>query len=226
MNNVVFIFFVLLFSNPQQINKDNYVLEILLNKDVVKHDYIDAILPNADLVKVPVLNNLIPVIYIHTLNEDSKKLVCDYNDKDCLLYTNQKFILFSKNKIIENKIQTKNNEESFLERFSLIQNEINKLKTLNKHIESNDAIKGFSKNIEELKAMLLDINKKNEVLMQCIEKSQTKEEYKEIKSMISNIRIELKSIQETINLKFQKKEDILNPSLPIIDKELVPSENN
>ena len=226
MNNLVFIFFVLLFSNPQQINKDSYVLEILLNKDVVKHDYIDAILPNADLVKVPVLNNLIPVIYIQQLNEDSKKLVCDYNDKDCLLHTNQKFILFSKNKIIENKIQTKNNEESFLERFSLIQNEINKLKTLNKHIEGNDAIKGFSKNLEELKAMLLYINKKNEVLMQCIEKSQTKEEYKEIKSMISNIKIELKSIQDKINLNFQKKEDILNPSLPIIDKELVPSENN
>ena len=74
--------------------------------------------------------------------------------------------------------------------------------------------------------MLLDINKKNEVLMQCIEKSQTKEEYKEIKSMISNIKIELKSIQDKINLNFQKKEDILNPSLPIIDKELVPSENN
>ena len=62
--------------------------------------------------------------------------------------------------------------------------------------------------------------------MENIKEPQTKEEYKEIKSMISNIRIELKSIQETINLKFQKKEDILNPSLPIIDKELVPSENN
>lgn len=214
--NLVLVFFLFI---GQQINKNTYQYEIKIDKDVVQKSNIQAILPNSDNISIPVYNNLIPVIYIFDVNDKSKKLLLDYNDPDCHIFVNQKSIIFSskKNAIKPTICQSK---DDILETFSSIKKQIQELKDINKNVDYTQTLNRLSESIEECKNMIKKTDKSVDDLKKSQEKFQSKEE---IIKMLSEMKTELTSLQEKINLKYQKKTDIIDPNLPIIDKELIPS---
>jgi len=217
MNFAVIIVLSVLFN--QQINKNNYVYEVHINNPVVSTKDIAIVLPNADRVKLPVLNNIIPVIYIYDYKENTKRLYLEYADKDCMIYINQDEVVYTTPKKIT--VQKEKQESiSFLETFSSIDKEIKRLERINSNVDYTKDFVDLKFKIEELTAMLRKSLNETDLLKKSIEKNQSKEE---IKAMISEVKKELATIQQKLTPKIEKNVDIINPALPIIDKELVPS---
>ena len=217
MNFAVIIVLSVLFN--QQINKNNYVYEVHINDPVVSTKDMTIVLPNADRVKLPVLNNIIPVIYIYDYKENTKRLYLEYEDKDCMIYINQDEVVYTTPKKIA--VQKENKESiSFLETFSSIDKEIKRLERINSNVDYTKDFVDLKFKIEELTAMLRKSLNETDLLKKSIEKNQSKEE---IKAMISEVKKELATIQQKLTPKIEKNVDIINPALPIIDKELVPS---
>lgn len=214
-------------------NNSSYEYQVKINRPVITSSSIVIVFPNSDRINLPVLNHIIPVIYIQKNSDKIKSLLLDYDDNDCLIHTNQSEVKYANQKISIQESEVKSHD-SFLETFSSITREIKKIQTLNNTVVFIKGFNDLEKKIEELKIMVTqmyseiekvkkdtdNLKRNSDVIKIMSEKNQSKEE---IKAMISEIKNELVTLQKKLNQTKEKKIDIINPTLPIVDQEVVPS---
>ena len=85
---------------------------------------------------------------------------------------------------------------------------------------SVEAMNSLAKKVEEIKKMTIETNS---MLGSIGSKSiEFKVELNEIKNMLGDMRKELVNIKNSIETKASAKKDIIEPSLPIVDKGTIP----
>lgn len=215
-----FLFFLsIVFSQNQNLKEYNYVFKI--NQNVKSCDKADSILPNGDKVQIPIFNKIVPVIYVQEQKNNQYILSLDYDDKKCGVFKNEK--LFS----YQTEDKNSNNGPSFLETFSSIQKQINEIKLINTNSVNavDEKVSNLSKQLKELNKMALDIQNFQNNAMSFYKTENKKENDKnfgELKTLLSEVQKELVEIRQKLDSK-QTKKDIIEPSLPIIDKSVIPS---
>lgn len=215
-----FLFFLsIVFSQNHNLKEYNYVFKI--NQNVKSCDKADSILPNGDKVQIPIFNKIVPVIYVQEQKNNQYILSLDYDDKKCGVFKNEK--LFS----YQTEDKNSNNGPSFLETFSSIQKQINEIKLINTNSVNavDEKVSNLSKQLKELNKMALDIQNFQNNAMSFYKTENKKENDKnfgELKTLLSEVQKELVEIRQKLDSK-QTKKDIIEPSLPIIDKSVIPS---
>lgn len=228
--------FACLFCGSEQSNKLQYRYSVVHDKPIVSYSEIVAVMPNADRIVIPLINNTIPAIIVKPRNGLDCELVLDYEDKDAaaalpdqrqIIYGNDDASRKKDQKIQpvagKQKVDTeKKMDDRVLETFLSIQRELLLFDLINMRDDSAsvEAINSLAKKVEEIKKMTIETNS---ILGSIGSKSiEIKVELNEIKNMLGDMRKELVNIKNSIETKASVKKDIIEPSLPIVDKGTIP----
>ncbi len=210
----LFLFINLLFS--ENLKKYNFLIHC--DFEIMSCTNSEAILPNGDKIQIPIINNKVPVIYIQNKSNELIDLKFDFNDKNCIQHKALTTYSF------QNFKQASNSEPSFLETFSSIEKEIKNIQTLNNNGVTliDGKIDSLYSKIKDLQTMAVNIENAQKDFSKKID---TKTNFNELKSMISEVQKELVDIKKKLDVKTEKvdkKNDIIEPNLPIYDKIVVP----
>ena len=228
--------FACLFCGSEQSNKLQYRYSVVHDKAIVSYSEIVAVMPNADRIVIPLINNTIPAIIVKPGKGRDCELVLNYEDKDAaaalpdqrqIIYGNDDAPRKKDQKIQpvaeKQKVDTeKKVDDMVLETFLSIQRELLLFDLINTRDDSAsvEAINSLAKKVEEIKNMTIETNS---ILGSTGSKSiEIKVELKEIKNMLGDMRRELVNIKNSIETKASVKKDIIEPSLPIVDKGTIP----
>lgn len=223
--------FACLFCGSEQSNKLQYRYSVVHDKPIVSYSEIVAVMPNADRIVIPLINNTIPAIIVKPVKGFNCDLVLEYEDKDAamalpgqkqIIYGNEDRVrLDSKAQPLADKQKIdkkKEKDDGFLETFLSIQKELLLFDLINRKDDSAsvEAINSLAGKVEEIKKMTIETNS---ILGSTGSKSiQIKVELNEIKNMLGDMRKELVNIKNNIETRASVKKDIIEPSLPIVDK--------
>lgn len=227
--------FACLFCGSEQSNKLQYRYSVVHDKPIVSYLEIVAVMPNADRIVIPLINNTIPAIIVKPGKGRDCELVLDYEDKDAAAaLPDQRQIIYGNDgprkkdqktqPVAEKqKVDTeKKRNDGVLETFLSIQKELLLFDLINMKDESAsvEAMNSLAKKVEEIKKMTIETNS---MLGSIGSKSiEFKVELNEIKNMLGDMRKELVNIKNSIETKASAKKDIIEPSLPIVDKGTIP----
>lgn len=227
--------FACLFCGSEQSNKLQYRYSVVHDKPIVSYSGIVAVMPNADRIVIPLINNTIPAIIVKPGKGRDCELVLDYEDKDAaaalpdqmqIIYGNddpRKKDQKTQPVAEKQKVDTeKKRNDGVLETFLSIQKELLLFDLINMKDDSAsvEAMNSLAKKVEEIKKMTIETNS---MLGSIGSKSiEFKVELNEIKNMLGDMRKELVNIKNSIETKASAKKDIIEPSLPIVDKGTIP----
>ena len=227
--------FACLFCGSEQSNKLQYRYSVVHDKPIVSYLEIVAVMPNADRIVIPLINNTIPAIIVKPGKGRDCELVLDYEDKDAaaalpdqmqIIYGNddpRKKDQKTQPVAEKQKVDTeKKRNDGVLETFLSIQKELLLFDLINMKDDSAsvEAMNSLAKKVEEIKKMTIETNS---MLGSIGSKSiEFKVELNEIKNMLGDMRKELVNIKNSIETKASAKKDIIEPSLPIVDKGTIP----
>lgn len=221
--------FACLFCGSEQNNKLRYVYSVVHEKPIVSYSEIVAVMPNSDRIVIPLINNTIPAITVNPVRGSRCDIVLDYGDKDAApALPDQKQIIYAKEgspgkpKPTPQPVAEKKKEDGILETFISIQRELRLFDSINKRDNSalEEATKSLEKKVEEIKKMAIDANSMiGSVGGKSIE---IKVELNDIKNMLGDVKKELVNIKKVIETRDSVKRDIIEPSLPIVDKGTIP----
>lgn len=227
--------FACLFCGSEQSNKLQYRYSVVHDKPIVSYSGIVAVMPNADRIVIPLINNTIPAIIVKPGKGRDCELVLDYDDKDAaaalpdqmqIIYGNdgpRKKDQKTQPVAEKQKVDTeKKRNDGVLETFLSIQKELLLFDLINMKDDSAsvEAMNSLAKKVEEIKKMTIETNS---MLGSIGSKSiEFKVELNEIKNMLGDMRKELVNIKNSIETKASAKKDIIEPSLPIVDKGTIP----
>lgn len=227
--------FACLFCGSEQSNKLQYRYSVVHDKPIVSYSEIVAVMPNADRIVIPLINNTIPAIIVKPSKGRDCELVLDYEDKDAaaalpdqmqIIYGNddpRKKDQKTQPVAEKQKVDTeKKRNDGVLETFLSIQKELLLFDLINMKDDSAsvEAMNSLAKKVEEIKKMTIETNS---MLGSIGSKSiEFKVELNEIKNMLGDMRKELVNIKNSIETKASAKKDIIEPSLPIVDKGTIP----
>ena len=227
--------FACLFCGSEQSNKLQYRYSVVHDKPIVSYLEIVAVMPNADRIVIPLINNTIPAIIVKPGKGRDCELVLDYEDKDsAAALPDQRQIIYGNDyprkkdqktqPVAEKqKVDTeKKRNDGVLETFLSIQKELLLFDLINMKDDSAsvEAMNSLAKKVEEIKKMTIETNS---MLGSIGSKSiEFKVELNEIKNMLGDMRKELVNIKNSIETKASAKKDIIEPSLPIVDKGTIP----
>jgi hypothetical protein len=224
-----------LFCGSEQSNKLQYRYSVVHDKPIVSYSEIVAVMPNADRIVIPLINNTIPAIIVKPGKGRDCELVLDYEDKDAAAaLPDQRQIIYGNDDprkkdqktqpvAEKQKVDTeKKRNDGVLETFLSIQKELLLFDLINMKDDSAsvEAMNSLAKKVEEIKKMTIETNS---MLGSIGSKSiEFKVELNEIKNMLGDMRKELVNIKNSIETKASAKKDIIEPSLPIVDKGTIP----
>jgi hypothetical protein len=227
--------FACLFCGSEQSNKLQYRYSVVHDKPIVSYSEIVAVMPNADRIVIPLINNTIPAIIVKPGKGRDCELVLDYEDKDAAAaLPDQRQIIYGNDDprkkdqktqpvAEKQKVDTeKKRNDGVLETFLSIQKELLLFDLINMKDDSAsvEAMNSLAKKVEEIKKMTIETNS---MLGSIGSKSiEFKVELNEIKNMLGDMRKELVNIKNSIETKASAKKDIIEPSLPIVDKGTIP----
>jgi len=227
--------FACLFCGSEQSNKFQYRYSVVHDKPIVSYSEIVAVMPNADRIAIPLINNTIPAIIVKPGKGHDCELVLDYDDKDAAAaLPDQRQIIYGNDDprkkdqktqpvAEKQKVDTeKKRNDGVLETFLSIQKELLLFDLINMKNDSAsvEAMNSLAKKVEEIKKMTIETNS---MLGSIGSKSiEFKVELNEIKNMLGDMRKELVNIKNSIETKASVKKDIIDPSLPIVDKGTIP----
>lgn len=227
--------FACLFCGSEQSNKLQYRYSVVHDKPIVSYSEIVAVMPNADRIVIPLINNTIPAIIVKPGKGRDCELVLDYEDKDAAAaLPDQMQIIYGNDGLRKKdpktqpvaekqKVDTeKKSNDGVLETFLSIQKELLLFDLINMKDDSAsvEAMNSLAKKVEEIKKMTIETNS---MLGSIGSKSiEFKVELNEIKNMLGDMRKELVNIKNSIETKASAKKDIIEPSLPIVDKGTIP----
>ena len=227
--------FACLFCGSEQSNKLQYRYSVVHDKPIVSYLEIVAVMPNADRIVIPLINNTIPAIIVKPGKGRDCELVLDYEDKDAAAaLPDQRQIIYGNDDprkkdqktqpvAEKQKVDTeKKRNDGVLETFLSIQKELLLFDLINMKDDSAsvEAMNSLAKKVEEIKKMTIETNS---MLGSIGSKSiEFKVELNEIKNMLGDMRKELVNIKNSIETKASAKKDIIEPSLPIVDKGTIP----
>ena len=227
--------FACLFCGSEQSNKLQYRYSVVHDKPIVSYLEIVAVMPNADRIVIPLINNTIPAIIVKPGKGRDCELVLDYEDKDAAAaLPDQRQIIYGNDDprkkdqktqpvAEKQKVDTeKKRNDGVLETFLSIQKELLLFDLINMKDDSAsvEAMNSLAKKVEEIKKMTIETNS---MLGSIGSKSiEFKVELNEIQNMLGDMRKELVNIKNSIETKASAKKDIIEPSLPIVDKGTIP----
>lgn len=224
--NGLTVMLLLIMGLPEPQNLRQYTFSSKQEKPVTSYDCVLSILPNGDKVNIPVVNGRVPVLYI-TQGEASDHISMDYTDKSCASFHGEKSFVYGYGGAPSVA------GPGLLETLSEIKKQIESVRDIN-----NSGLIGFDQKLDQSVSKIKELEdmsaqNQKELHKAASHASESQRGISDIKVMVSDLRKELNQIKDKLEVKASRdlqekrevpepKKDIIEPSLPVLDKVLTP----